>query len=644
MSGDDKLPLKFQREAFDPANEIALFWVKVPRIMAGAKQDFIWIYYGNKNAPDGQDRGGVYDVNQVAVYHLDEDQGKPQDETAYGNQPSEFSSGMGTPAVIGAGISLNGSSDRIVIPRSSSLNFSTGFTFSAWIRMFGPQQNTRILSWEDQNQSLVIEVDQTKIFAKAVAGGQAFETPKTTDLPLESWHLLAVTAEPSKRLAIYIDGAETASVNLPGPLPEPAADICIGASLKGNGFFSGDLDEIELSRTARSAEWLRAAFKGQGPDNVLASVTEEESVAATGESLTIHLLKVVARTITLDGWLVIGILAILGAFCWVIFLTKSLSLRQINRENNAFSQEFNEAPAFDTLYHGENNEFSGSSLYRIYNAGFEEMKLTQSKTEKEKNGISKSALKSIESALDKATMRESRQLGTGLMVLTFGISGGPFLGLFGTVWGVMNTFAGMAEAGEATSPPSRRRRLRACLYPVRSARGDPGAFFILIRYATHQGHQCRYVSVCKRVRRQDRGRGTMKKNPYGEHEVIDEINVVPLLDLAWNLRLVFMIVVTASVQGINVNLPKASAATSSVKPTTKAITITGEGKIYLDTFEVTMADLETRLRQYKAVDPNPPVVIKGDEKISYKSVIEVLDLLQRLEITQLGLVTQKLVK
>ena len=136
----------------------------------------------------------------------------------------------------------------------------------------------------------------------------------------------------------------------------------------------------------------------------------------------------------------------------------------------------------------------------------------------------------------------------------------------------------------------------------------------------------------------------MRKNPYGEHEVIDEINVVPLLDLAWNLLLVFMIVVTASVQGINVNLPKASVATSAIQPTTKAITITADGTLYLDTFPVTIAELETRLRQYKAVDPNLPVVIKGDEKISYKSVIEVLDLLQRLEITQLGLVTQKLTK
>ena len=133
-------------------------------------------------------------------------------------------------------------------------------------------------------------------------------------------------------------------------------------------------------------------------------------------------------------------------------------------------------------------------------------------------------------------------------------------------------------------------------------------------------------------------------DPFGDFKTIDEINVVPLLDLAWNLLLVFMIVVTASVQGIAVNLPKASAATSAVKPTTKAITISADGIIYLDSFPVTMAELETRLAQFKAADPNLPVVIRGDEKISYKSVIDVLDLLQKLEITQLGLVTQKLVK
>lgn len=129
-----------------------------------------------------------------------------------------------------------------------------------------------------------------------------------------------------------------------------------------------------------------------------------------------------------------------------------------------------------------------------------------------------------------------------------------------------------------------------------------------------------------------------------DHEEVAEINVVPMLDLAWNLLVVFMIVVTASVQGITVNLPKASAAASNIKPTTKAITVTAEGTIFLDSFPVTLTELETRLSQFKASDPNLPVIVRGDEKVSYKSIIEVLDLLQKLEITQLGLVTQKIVK
>ncbi len=449
LSGDDKLPLKFQKELYDAANEMALVWVKVPRIMAGSKQDFIWMYYGNKSAAQVQEQGGIYDVNQLLVYHLDEAEGKPRDETAYGNHPSEFSAEMGVPAVIGTGLTLNGSSDRIVIPRSPSLNFSTGFTFSAWIRISQPQSNARILSWEDQNQSLIIAIDQTKVFARATASGQTVETEKTADLPIETWHLLAVTAEPSKRLTIYLDGTQMNWVNLPGALPEPASDLCVGAALNGSGFFAGDLDEIELSKTARPADGFRAAFRGQGPDNVLAAVMEEEGNAGSGESLTIHLLKVVARTITLDGWLVIGTLALLGVFCWIIFLTKMLSLYQTSRANISFTGQLREEPEFDTLYNQEENGFAGSSLYRVYNAGFEELKLTQSKIDKEKNGLSKSMLNSIRSALDKATMQESRRFGAGLMVLTFGISGGPFLGLLGTVWGVMNTFAGMAEAGEA---------------------------------------------------------------------------------------------------------------------------------------------------------------------------------------------------
>jgi biopolymer transport protein ExbD len=128
------------------------------------------------------------------------------------------------------------------------------------------------------------------------------------------------------------------------------------------------------------------------------------------------------------------------------------------------------------------------------------------------------------------------------------------------------------------------------------------------------------------------------------NEPYDEINVTPMLDLAYVLLVIFIIMTTASVQGIKVNLPKASNTPSLAKPTTKAITITEDGQIFLDTYPVTMEELESRLTQFKAVTPDFPVVIKGDAKVQYEKVIDVLDLCGRLDITQLGLVTARIVK
>ena len=129
-----------------------------------------------------------------------------------------------------------------------------------------------------------------------------------------------------------------------------------------------------------------------------------------------------------------------------------------------------------------------------------------------------------------------------------------------------------------------------------------------------------------------------------EDKLYDEINITPMLDLAYVLLVIFIIMTTATVQGIMVNLPKASSAPSLSKPQTKAITITQDGTMYLDTYPVTLDELEARLAQYKAVNPNLPVIIKADATIQYQRVVDVLDLVGRLEITQLGLVTQRLVK
>jgi biopolymer transport protein ExbD len=127
--------------------------------------------------------------------------------------------------------------------------------------------------------------------------------------------------------------------------------------------------------------------------------------------------------------------------------------------------------------------------------------------------------------------------------------------------------------------------------------------------------------------------------------IYDDINITPMLDLSYVLLVIFILMTTASVQGIKVNLPKASDTPSLAKPATRAITITETGALYLDAYPMaTLADLEARLLQFKASTPEFPIVVKGDSAVQYAKVVEVLDLLGRLELNQIGLVTQRLVK
>jgi biopolymer transport protein ExbD len=126
-----------------------------------------------------------------------------------------------------------------------------------------------------------------------------------------------------------------------------------------------------------------------------------------------------------------------------------------------------------------------------------------------------------------------------------------------------------------------------------------------------------------------------KRKPY------DEINITPMLDLAYVLLIIFIIMTTAAVQGIRVDLPKASSTVSLSKPKTVAITINNAGDVFMDAYPVTLPDLESRLRTAKALDPDFPVVVRGDAMVQYQKVMAVLDLLRRLDLNKVGLVTGK---
>jgi biopolymer transport protein ExbD len=123
-----------------------------------------------------------------------------------------------------------------------------------------------------------------------------------------------------------------------------------------------------------------------------------------------------------------------------------------------------------------------------------------------------------------------------------------------------------------------------------------------------------------------------------ENQPFDDINVTPMLDLAYVLLVIFIIMTTASVQGVKVELPRTKTSASLAKPGTKAVTISERGDLYLDAYPVTLELLETRLQQLKG-SGSVPVVVKGDGRVHFGKVLQVLDMLKRIDITDVGLVT-----
>ncbi len=126
-----------------------------------------------------------------------------------------------------------------------------------------------------------------------------------------------------------------------------------------------------------------------------------------------------------------------------------------------------------------------------------------------------------------------------------------------------------------------------------------------------------------------------------DNQPYDEINITPMLDLAYVLLVIFIIMTTASVQGVKVELPRTSNTASLAKPQTRAITVTLDGAVYLDAYPVDMVMLEQRLSEFKGNNPSLPVVLKGDAAAHYDKISEVLEVCKKLGITEIGLVTKK---
>ena len=456
ISADDKTPLKYHIERFDAQTQIALVWVRVPRLAGGAATDKIFLYYGNKSATAASDPPGTYDTNQALVYHFGPAKGTPQDSTAYKSEPTTFDAEVNQASLIGAGAKFSGA-QTISVPATGAVHLAAGkgFTVSAWVKFEGAESDAYIAQLADQGKEIVLGINGTQAFARY----NGATVTQNGQLTTGEWHHLALTIGDG-HLSLMVDGADG------GRADAQAQDIggvlTIGGSATKTNYYTGEIDELEVSNVARSTDWLEAAARSQGmvsPLVVYGGDTQKEGGKESYFTTTL-------RNVTIDGWVVIGILGFMFVMAVLIMLLKSIFLARVAGGNRQFLGEYrklqDDPAALERKLGGgvedndlsaldEGGSFGVSTLWPLYHHGMRE---TMKRFEGQPAGadrvrsLSAQSIEAIRASLDASLTRLSQRLSSQMVWLTIAIAGGPFLGLLGTVVGVMITFAAIAASGD----------------------------------------------------------------------------------------------------------------------------------------------------------------------------------------------------
>lgn len=452
VSADDKTVLNHQIESFDPLMGMALIWVDVPNVEGGQRQD-LWMYYGNQKAPATGSGQLTFDPDYTALYHFDGTTGvPPRDATAYGNN-AQGAAGTSIDGVIGRALQFNG--QPLLLPASPSLQHSTGaaFTFSAWLRQDQASGEQVILARREAAASLLVGVNQGVPFLD-IDGQRAVSTQ-----PLNpgQWQHLALTAS-GDRVVLYVNGRETASLavampafNSPialgadlstGLASDPSTDLPTGAFVP----FSGAMDEVRLSKVARAAPLLLADANAQGAESKLVAygVDEEQSGFGFGS------LGFLLNAVPLDAWVIIAVLVLMMFQSWVIMIRKNRMVSRLSAANEAFREQFATIGTRLEMFADDQDlaqRLQHSSLWRLYLVAVKEIR-TRREQGADTSSVSAATIEAIRCSMDGVRTRENQQLSSKLSTLSNAIAGGPYIGLLGTVLGIMVVFLGTAMAGD----------------------------------------------------------------------------------------------------------------------------------------------------------------------------------------------------
>jgi biopolymer transport protein ExbB len=449
VAGDDQTTLGFHIEKYDAQAQIALLWVNYPALSANANTGKFYLYYGNPEAASAANSADSYDPSQALVYHFAAADGA-QDVTSYKVEPTALIGEHNPASLIGSGLRMTGT-QLTAVPNGASLRVAPagGYTISAWVRPEGAQQSVAVAAY-DASHELSIGVQGEVAVARWKGGGQDVVVRQPSGTLVGEWHHVALRATGST-LALFVDGVQVAQGD--AILQEFPAALSIGGA-GAVASFRGDVDELQVAGTARSDSWIRAAALSQGM--IAPLVIYGGDAQKDGEGGESHFASTL-KAVTIDGWVIIAVLGVMFIFSLGIMVVKLLFLQRVASGNAKFLEEFHqlrEDPAALAKNSGEASDagkFGISTLWQLYRGGIgEAMKRVNglARIGEGTPSLSPQAIESIRATLDATLTRTTQRLQSQMVWLTISIAGGPFLGLLGTVVGVMIVFAGIAASGD----------------------------------------------------------------------------------------------------------------------------------------------------------------------------------------------------
>lgn len=466
LADDHKTQIPYHLERYDSLMNEAFLWLRLPEIKEGAEPTKVWLYFGNAAAENAGDSKATYPEPALLVYHFAERGAPPRDYSSKENTATTAP----TPtegALIGAGAILFGT-NGMEIPASDSLKWEAGAqaTVMAWVKPSASAKDAVLYRRAEGASSFVLGVSDGVAYVEVKDASGTARSSGGEPIGEGAWKHLAAVAGAGK-IDVLVDGKPYAT--LAKGLPALAGPSIIGANAETGGGFAGELDEFQIHAAPLDTPLIRfiaASQSGSPESQALVAVGADEGGGGGGHNETLEHMMLfgdIANNMMFDGWVAIAVCVLMMIAGGVVAVKKFMYLNSIQKGTEAFMKQWahisSDLSALDHLDEESVKSMGGkttprllrhirrSPLYHLYHIGCQEVGY-RIKDKNSHSGLSARAMQAIRTSLDSGMVKENHRMNGGLIFLTISIAGGPYVGLLGTVVGVMITFAIISKTGE----------------------------------------------------------------------------------------------------------------------------------------------------------------------------------------------------